>query len=43
MVKKFSKINCNDWNLDSIVERNIRITDRIESILMNWNTDYMNS
>lgn len=43
MVKNFSKINCNDWNLDSIVERNIRITDRIESILMNWNIDYMNS
>ena len=34
-----SKID--NWNLDSITERDLRITDIIVKILKRWNDDYM--
>lgn len=33
--------NCgDDWNLDDISERNIRVTDKIGEILSDWNSNY---
>ena len=32
-----------DWNLDSIVERDIRITDEILDILTQWDREYQDA
>lgn len=35
-----SKIKTSEWNLDSISERDIRVSDTIIDILENWNNQY---
>lgn len=31
-----------DWNMDSIMKRDIRISDEIITILNRWNNEYLN-
>lgn len=31
-----------DWNMDSIMKRDIRVSDEIMSILNRWNNEYLN-
>lgn len=32
-----------DWNMDSIMKRDVRVSDSITKILKNWNNDYINN
>lgn len=32
----------NEWDLDSIMKRDIRISDSIMALLAKWNNDYLN-
>lgn len=40
ITKKFGESDITDWNMDSIIERDIRITDDIIRILSLWDTEY---
>ena len=40
ITKKLGELENNEWNLDSIMTRNIRILDSIKSILSKWNSEY---
>ncbi len=31
-----------DWNLDSIMKRDIRVSDEVVKILKRWNDEYLN-
>ena len=31
-----------DWNLDSIMKRDIRVSDEVAKILNRWNNEYLN-
>lgn len=31
-----------DWNLDSIMKRDIRLSDEVAKILNRWNNEYLN-
>lgn len=41
MTKKMGDSNIDNWDLDSITERDFRITDIIVKTLKKWNNDYM--
>ena len=32
-----------DWNLDSIMKRDIRVSDEVAKILNRWNNEYLNT
>ena len=32
----------NEWDMDSIMKRDIRISDSIMALLAKWNNDYLN-
>lgn len=40
ITKRLGELENNEWNLDSIMTRNIRILDSIKSILSKWNSEY---
>lgn len=40
MTKRLGELENNEWNLDSIMTRNIRILDSIKSTLSKWNSEY---
>ena len=40
MTKEIGELKSNKWNLDDIIERDIRMTDKIISILKLWNKEY---
>ena len=41
MTKEIGKIKSDKWDLDDIVERDVRMTDRIVNILKLWNNEYI--
>ena len=42
ITKKLGTIEIDEWNLDSIMTRNIRILDSVKNILRQWNDTYNN-
>ena len=40
MTKEIGELKSNKWDLDDIIERDIRMTDKIISILKLWNKEY---
>lgn len=42
ITQEISKTAKVDWSLDEIVERDVKITDTIVTILNNWGNDYLN-
>lgn len=42
IVKNIGELNINEWELDNISERDIRICDAIKSIFDEWNSNYIN-
>lgn len=42
ITKKFGTSEIEDWNMDSIMKRNIRVSDEIVKILSRWNKEYSN-
>ncbi|MBF1318037.1 MAG: DUF1524 domain-containing protein, partial [Megasphaera micronuciformis] len=40
ITKRLGELENNEWNLDSIMTRNIRILDSIKSTLSKWNSEY---
>lgn len=42
ITKAFGSSDVSDWNLDSIMKRDIRVSDEIISILNRWNDEYLN-
>ena len=40
MTREIGEIKSDKWDLDDIVERDIRMTDKIISILKLWNKEY---
>ena len=42
ITKAVSEITTADWNLESISERDIRISDTIKGLITQWNSDYVN-
>jgi hypothetical protein len=42
MTKTMSSSEIHDWDLDSIVERDIRVADEILDILKQWDNEYKN-
>lgn len=42
ITQEMSKTAKVDWSLDEIVERDVKITDTIVTILNNWGNDYLN-
>lgn len=43
ITQEMSKTAKVDWSLDEIVERDVKITDTIVTILNNWGNEYLNS
>ena len=43
ITKKFGTSEIEDWNMDSIMKRNIRVSDEIVKILSRWNKEYSNA
>ena len=35
-----SKLDAHDWKLDDISERDIRVSDKIKKILLDWDKEY---
>lgn len=42
IVKNIGELNINEWELDNISERDIRICDAIKNIFDEWNSNYIN-
>lgn len=42
IVKNIGELNINEWELDNISERDIRICDAIRNIFDEWNSNYIN-
>ncbi|MGN0790431.1 MAG: DUF262 domain-containing protein [Christensenellales bacterium] len=42
ITKAFGVSNVSDWNMDSIMKRDIRVSDEIIAILNRWNNEYLN-
>ena len=42
ITKKLGTLEIDEWNLDSIMTRNIRILDSVKNILRQWNDTYNN-
>lgn len=42
ITKALGTSNITDWNMDSIMKRDIRVSDEIISILNRWNNEYLN-
>ena len=40
MTKEIGELKSDKWDLDDIIERDVRITDKITSILKEWNKNY---
>ena len=40
MTREIGKIKLDKWDLDDIVERDVRMTDKIVSILKLWDKEY---
>lgn len=40
VTKKMSGMDSDDWNLDNIAERDIRVSDAIKVALKRWNDEY---
>lgn len=40
MTKEIGNFKLDRWGLDQIVERDVRITDKIIEILKSWDRDY---
>ena len=40
MTREIGKIKSDKWDLDDIVERDVRMTDRIVAILKLWDKEY---
>lgn len=40
MTREIGEIKSDKWDLDDIVERDVRMTDKIISILKLWNKEY---
>lgn len=40
MTKEIGELKSDKWDLDDIIERDVRITDKITSILKEWNKEY---
>ena len=40
ITKEIGELKSNKWDLDDIIERDIRMTDKIISILKLWNKEY---
>ena len=41
ITKKIAESNLNTWNLDSIIERDIEVSNEIIEIIRKWNKDYL--
>lgn len=41
VTKKMSKLDTDDWNLDNITERDIRVSDALMAVLKRWNDEYV--
>lgn len=39
--EKMAKLDSDDWNLDNIAERDIRVSDALKAILKKWNDEYV--
>lgn len=42
IVKNIGELNINEWELENISERDIRICDTIKNIFDEWNSNYIN-
>ena len=42
ITKALGTSDVSDWNMDSIMKRDIRVSDEIIAILNRWNTEYLN-
>lgn len=40
ITKQIGSISSNDWTLDNIMERDLKVSERIIEILINWNNKY---
>lgn len=43
ITKKFGYSDISDWTLDDITERDVRVSDSIENVLLKWSADYTNT
>ncbi len=41
ITKNMSKLDSDDWNLDNIAERDIRVSDALKAVLKRWNDEYV--
>ncbi len=42
VTKHMGELNIQQWDMDSIIKRDIRISDQIMAVLSKWNSDYLN-
>ena len=41
ITKNMSRLASDDWNLDNIAERDIRVSDALKAVLKRWNDEYV--